>query len=298
MQALRRFVPLLLLSVGLGVQAQTESQSVVGVRGALLTYSDEAVRERLTSGGFFLDLDNRESGGFRLALGSDAIRYRDTSTLKQESALVGGRLYIPLGTGQGKLVIQGDLGRVAFQEQGLAKQTATLSGAHLGYLSDLHPEFARLWLDLGFIQSRYEGGLRVDQWSPTLGFGVNDNMDWFTLGADAITLKGTGGPKEQTAAFKASWTHYFMPGAGMKPRSIYLSALAGERVYAADPDLAIIYTLGDYQMGRWAVGATWGGAKGAGFSLEAGRSRFEDRTTTPPMSYTTPFVAASVHYTW
>ncbi|MDP1833231.1 MAG: hypothetical protein Q8K67_14325 [Geothrix sp.] len=298
MKVMRRLVPLLLLPVGLGVQAQTESQGVVGVRGALLSYSDEAVRERLASGGFFLDLDDRESGGFRLALGRDAIRYRDASTMDQDTALVGGRLYIPLGAGQGKLVIQGDLGRVTFQEQGLAKQTATISGAHLGYLSDIHPEFARLWLDLGFIQSRYDGGLRAEQWSPTLGFGVNDNMDWFTLGADAITLKGTGGPEEQTTAFKASWTHYFVPGAGMKPRSIYLSGLAGERIYAADTDLAIIYTLGDYQTGRWAFGATWGGAKGAGFSLEAGSSRFEDRTTTPVTSYTTPFVAASIHYTW
>lgn len=288
---------LLTLSAGAGLCAQEESQGTIGLRGALMGYSDASSRERLTSGGVFLDLDQRDTGGLRLSVDRDAIRYRDSSELDQDSVLGGLRFYLPLG-GAGKLIFQGDFQRVGFQATGTAKQNVNVTGLHVGYLSDLHPEVARFHLDLGLIQSKYDGGLKAEQLSPTVGFGLNGNMDWFTLGLDAITVKQLGAEDIKTSAVRGSWSHYFVPGSPLKPKNIYLTGLGGERLFAADMDLALVYTLADYQTARWSLGSTWGGVKGFGFTLEAGGSRFENRSDAGTVAYTTQFVAASIHYTW
>ncbi len=298
MNAKRTLALLFPFTLAMGLQAQSDFEGVAGIRGSWLGYSTEAIRERLVSGGAFLDLDRRDTGGFHLSADHDTITFREGPTLNQDNILAGGRIYLPLGEGRGKVILQGDIQRVTFQEAGSAKQTANVSGVHLGYLSDIHPELAGFHLDLGFIQSRYDGGLRAEQWSPTLGFGVNGNLDWFTLGVDAITVKGPGAPQARTSAVRGSWTHFFLPGAALKPKSIYLTALGGERLYAADMGLGIVYTLGDYQTSRWSLGSTWGGLKGLGFTLEAGASRFESRTATATIPYTTRFAAASIHFTW
>jgi len=297
MNAVRNSICLLALGAGAGLCAQEESHGTIGVRGSFLSYSDASDRERLTSGGVFLDMDQRDMGGFRLALDRDAIRYRDSSELNQDSALGGLRLYLPLG-GAGKLIFQGDFQRVGFQVSGASKQNVDVTGFHVGYLSDIHPEVARFHLDMGLIQSKYDGGLKADQLSPTLGFGVNDNMDWFTLGLDAITVKQPGVDDIKTSAFRGSWSHYFIPGSPLKPKNIYLTGLGGDRLYAADMDLALVYTLADYQTARWSLGSTWGGVKGLGFTLEGGGSRFENRSDAGTVAYTTQFIAASIHYTW
>lgn len=298
MAALR--TSLFLLTLALPVAAQEDLHGVVGLRGTAVGYAQNAPRDRLVSYGAFIDLDQRSLFGVSLSFDHDILDYKTGFQTPQDNVAGGLRFYLPLGEGDGKLILRGEARHLAYDESATLNRVVNISGMHLGYLSDVHPELARFYADAGYIRSRYDWGLEVRQTSPTLGFGFRDNREWFSLGTDLIQLRGEAlaDGTNQTRSFTATWTHYPVQGQAWKPYSLFLSVMGGERVYGVDADSPVVFNFGDVQTGRGSLGLTWKRATGLGFSLEGGSSRFEIRSRTSVASYTNSYLSTSIHFSW
>jgi len=291
---------LLLGTASLLAQSDSEFHGVAGVRATGLAYSPEAEQERLGSGGVFLDMDFKSHGGFKFSFDSTAIDYR-TATRKQENqGSFSGRFYLPLEEVPGKLIFRVDGLRANYQEASGVTRNLRATGFHVGYLSDLNPVMASFYLDLGFTLSNYQTGLQVDQWTPTLGFGLNDNYDWISLSLDHTTLRSALVPdwKEPHTSYQLGWSHFLKPGMALKPRSLRASLQLGEQVYGVDSEGGVANTLGHTQKGRWSVGLAWKGTSGVGFSLDGGQAQFKHSTTTVESVYVTNFLSTTLTFSW
>jgi hypothetical protein len=174
-----------------------------------------------------------------------------------------------------------------------------MRGGHLGYLSDVDPLLARLYLDVAFNQTTYSGSHLVDQWTPTLGFGLNGNADWVSLSGSRIHLRPTASlgasVQEATAhSWRVGWTHYFLPGAALKPATFGLSCQGGRRIYAVDADAGLMVNHGEPQTSSWMASVSWKAGAGA-IGFDGGRSRWEPAYHSP---YSSTFLTTTFKFSW
>jgi len=118
-----------------------------------------------------------------------------------------------------------------------------------------------LYLDIGYAHSEYDNNpdAKVDQVTPTVGFGWNESYDWLQLRAYLIDLDENNGlyDDDHYDALELSYTHWFTDEAIPRLEFMRLTALAGERVLAVDPDSATVHSTGDKQTGGLAASAQW-----------------------------------------
>ncbi len=287
---------LFLTLAALTATAQTEPRGLVGLKATHVGYSATSPRDRFNSVGLFLDLDNLGSFGVGLGLDRDQTRRVGESAVPQTHTYGQVRFNLPLGEGAGKIIFRADGLRLQRQPSVGEAVTASTAGFHVGYLSHLDPLLARLFLDAAFHRTTQTTTLKVYQWTPTLGFGVNDNYDWFTLSATRITLRESlaSTPTGPLTSYKAAWKHFFLPGPLLKPASLGLSIQGGRQKYAVDPEASYIVNHGDTQKGGWLASATWkSGAWTLG--LYGGASRW---TSDPGQNYTTTALSTTLSLSW
>jgi hypothetical protein len=63
--------------------------------------------------------------------------------------------------------------------------------------------------------------------------------------------------KSDTSAVELKWMHWFSGPGPLGINKITLTGLLGERVYAVDPDSAVVYNIADVQKGSVAAASTW-----------------------------------------
>jgi hypothetical protein len=280
--------------------ATNDLHGTFGLRGTGVTYSSGAPRERFTSTGAFLDLDLR--AWFGLTVGGDADRVRllgRQEASPQTNGYGNLRIYLPLGEGGGKLILRADSHQLSYATQENPTVRAHMNGGHLGYLSNVEPLLARCFLDVAFHRSIYPGDFLVDQWTPSLGFGVNGNTDWFSLSGSYIRTRppvSLGGliPYDLARAWRGGWTHYFQPGFALKPATFGLYGQGGRRLYAVDPDAGLMVNHGDVQLGGGSAALSWRlGAWSLGF--EGGRSTWEPASL---VRYTSSYLTTTLKASW
>jgi hypothetical protein len=117
------------------------------------------------------------------------------------------------------------------------------------------------YADIGYARSEYdnETTIKVDQVTPTVGFGWNDSYDWLQLRGYFISVDNadTAYDDDQFGSLEATYTHWFTNKGGPQMEFIRLSALTGERVLAVDPDAAAVYSTADKQTGAITASVQW-----------------------------------------
>jgi len=135
---------------------------------------------------------------------------------------------------------------------------------------------------VGFARSEYGDGtssdaFEIEQWTPTLGFGLNERRDWLQLRAYLINGNGAAGSAGalDTSAAELKWTHW-LTGRPLGLDNIRFGVLAGERLFAVDSDAGSVYNLTERQTGAYSVGAEWKAAENGRVLLLIGSERYEN----------------------
>jgi hypothetical protein len=243
----------LLITPGLSAAEDwTVKSDIQGVYG---DYSNSSQRNSFVSGGVFVAADYLDQGGFSLGAAYSRVNYKVGDDINQQSYFGSVRYNIFADALPGKLSLRVDGHLInnddATGDTGKVKAVAPV----ISFIN-----FSKtIYADFGFTYSRYQNNLTVKQYTPTLGFGLNDGADWIQLRGYLIDPSNAlrAQNKSTTSAVDIKYTHWFAPDAWLAIHSIQLNVLAGERIYAVDGDAAAVYNLADIQRGSYSLGLQW-----------------------------------------
>ncbi len=236
--------------------AGQEWDTKLDLQGLYGNISGSVLRDSTWNNGVFIRGDYLEKGGYTLGYNRTVVKYKgDVSNLSQNAFYGSIRMHLTPDSMPGRLTLRLDGHLVDNNDPTGNTDEGRIIMPEVSYLS----ADKNLYLDLGYTYSSYKGDLDLDQWTPTVGFGFNQQFDWIQLRGYFINSSNelrTQGNKD-TAAIEAKWFHFFKPGAMLGVDKMQLTALAGDRVYAVDPDSASIYNLADVQTGGLSLGFNW-----------------------------------------
>ena len=134
---------------------------------------------------------------------------------------------------------------------------------------------------MGYAYSTYANNLKVHQWTPTLGFALNNAADWVQLRGYLIQPNHAARAqnKNSTTALDAKWMHWFAPATIMVPEKVIIGGLIGERIYAVDHDATTVYNLSDVQRGSVSLGVQWATVEHTSLMLMLGNERYLNNLT-------------------
>lgn len=243
------------------------------------SYQDSATRRSYLETGITLGANYRDQGGLKLGVSTTTIGKKNGAPdTEQSSQLLSGYWTVSDLTLGGRWTARLDLHGVRNNDQSGITDGASVWAPQLSWLS----VDRTLYADLGLAQSRYQGGLTVNQATPTLGIGFNNRYDWLQLRSYQISglNPALSAGKTSTSAFEAKWTHYFAPGtAGYLPTFLTAGLMGGERIYAVDMDAQSVANLPDLHTGSATLGAGWQLAKSTRLFVLLGHNRFRDSLT-------------------
>ena len=161
-----------------------------------------------------------------------------------------------------------------------------------------------LYLDLSYAASEYKtsdttvGNLKVDQWSPAIGFGFNEQYDWLQFRLFYVDLSSdlrTPGT-DNTLAASAGWTHWFKQPRFLSAQKFNVTLLLGERLYGVDSDARKIYNLTDMQTGSAILGIHWGKNDDVNIYVYSGYEKFRDIASND--NYNSLFIFTGISTLW
>jgi hypothetical protein len=249
-------------------------------QGVYNAYSGSLTRSNLSGYGLVLDGVFRDRGGF--AVGGDSVTMKargGAQSISQGSGFVSGHVHMTPGGLPGRLTLRMDVMAANNNDATNESDQVRVWAPQLSYLSS----GKSFYLDTGYADSRYgdsttpaRGTLRVRQWTPTVGFGFNQNADWLQLRVYDIHTSNAlrSANKSRATAVEAKWTHYFTPG-GWTPEYMSLGLMGGERIYALDPDTRTLYNLADRQKEGAFLSAQWKLGANTSLLLSTGHNRYE-----------------------
>ena len=234
--------------------AQDEWKIKTDLQGSYGNYGNSVLRKYTWSTGLFITADYLDSIGFTMGYSRTDVNYKlGIERLSQDSYFGSVRKHLTLG----------NLTRVTFRVDGhLINNNDPTNGTDEGAI--VAPQISylnadkNLYFDLGYAYSLYAGDLNLNQWTPTIGIGFNQNSDWLQLRGYFIyssNAQRTQG-KEDTYAVEAKYTHHFAANP-IKISRLQVMGLAGERMYAVDGDAGSVYNLADTQKGSFSLSGAW-----------------------------------------
>lgn len=160
------------------------------------------------------------------------------------------------------------------------------------------------YLDIGYAKSRYNtsdatvGNLKVTQWSPAIGFSLNDQYDWLQIRQYNIDLSNDNRTPgvDSTSAWSLSWTHWIKNASDKTLDNFVISILSGERLYAVDHDARKIYNLTDMQTGSYSMGFNWKTNTGSNYYIYGGYETYKDVAAND--SYNSLFIYTGIKTRW
>jgi hypothetical protein len=271
------------------------------IQGVWTRFTDAAERDTLGSLGVFVHADYLERAGFTFGYSGADLSFMDSSQdIAQDNLYASGRWHLNPDWASGRVTLRMDAHAISNDDRSSGVDEVDVIAGQVSYLN-----FAKtLYLDVGLTQSRYGGqgmnapGLDVDQVTPTLGFGFNEQYDWLQLRAYLIDLSSREQAQNQdsTTAVELKWTHWFQNRALLGLDNVRVSALAGERLFAVDPDTAAVYNLADLQTGGVAIGGEWALSERSRILVVAGAERYENQVRSD--FYDASFIALNIAHDW
>ena len=253
-------------------------------------YGGSPLRSDMVSTGAYLAADYRD----RLSLVGGAtytrLNYKaGIAAINQADEYLSARLHLNPDVLPGRLSLRLDGHQINNNDSTNESNDVQVVAPQVSFLSRAQS----LYLDLGYAASFYgksnsgNGPLTVQQWTPTLGLGFNENADWLQLRLYDVSASNTArAMRGHTDAVELKLTHYFAPQAVWLPRWVSVGGLAGNRMYAVDGDTAVVYNLADEQKGGGFVAAQWQLAAHYKATLSTGYDVYQTRDTGTGNRYT------------
>jgi hypothetical protein len=252
------------------------------VQGLLGSYEDSTERDRLQNFGVFLRADYLERGGFTVGVNRTVLNGgAGIEDISQSAVFLSGRRNLTPDWASGQITLRLDGHVVSNDDATGDTDDVRVIAPQISYLN-----FARtFYADIGFSRSSYGDSLinpqalEVDQVTPTLGFGFNEQRDWLQLRGYFISPSAPqrAQNEDETAALEIKWTHWPTTPSLLNVDNYRVAVLAGERIYAVDHDAGIIFNLVDLQTGGLSLGAEWAPSERNRILLIAGVEQYEDR---------------------
>jgi hypothetical protein len=271
------------------------------VQGLAGSYSGSQQRETLQNLGIFVRADYLERAGVTVGYNRTALSFGDSSQdISQDSLFVSARWQMTPDWTRGRIAVRLDGHAISNDDVTNETDDITTFAPQISYLN-FDETF---YFDLGFSRSAYgdssttAGELDIDQLTPTLGFGFNEQLDWVQLRAYLINPSNPQRAQDQEdiAALEMKWTHWFVSRRPLGVDNFRLAALLGERLFAVDPDAGSIYNLADLQTGGFSLGAEWAPSERNRILLVVGAEAFENRAFDE--SYRNAFAYVNFTHLW
>ena len=279
------FAGIAMLLVVTGARAQNGDSpwfKRTDVQGLLGAYEDSTARDRLQNYGVFLRADYLERGGFTVGVNRTVLKGEGgIDDINQSALFLSGRWNLTPDWASGQLTLRLDAHAISNDDATGNTDDIAVVAPQVSYLN-----FARtFYADIGFSRSSYGDSLTspqkldVDQVTPTLGFGFNEQRDWLQLRGYFISPSAPqrAQNEDDTAALEIKWTHWPGSPSLLNVDNYRIAVLAGERIYTVDHDAGTIFNLVDLQTGGVSIGAEWLVGQQNRILLIAGVEQYEDR---------------------
>lgn len=218
-------------------------------------------RNDMISTGLYFDAQYQDLVGFSGGASYTRLNFKaGLSALNQAAEYLSGRINFAPDFLPGRLTLRLDGHQINNDDSTNESNDVQVIAPQVLFLS--HGK--SLYLDLGYAASFYghsdigNGSLTVQQWTPTLGLGFNNQHDWLQLRLYDVSASNVARAfHSHTDAVEIKLTHYFAPQSAWVPYWIGVGGLVGSRMYAVDGDTALVYNLADEQKGGGFVAAQW-----------------------------------------
>jgi hypothetical protein len=270
------------------------------VQALYTDYSGSVQRGSLGNLGFFVRADYLERGGVTFGYNRTSLTGEEAGPdIEQDNIFVSGRWQTTPDWASGRVTLRLDGYSISNDDATGATDDVRVIAPQVSYLN----YDQTFYFDLGYAESSYGDSvliadtLDVEQWTPTLGFGFNEQRDWLQLRAYLIEPSSPvrAQNEEATAALQVNWTHW-STNRILGIDNFRYSVLLGERVYAVDPDAGSIYNLSDLQTGAATIGAEWLPGEKSRVLLLLGVERYEERNIGE--EYDSAFAYLNFTYSW
>lgn len=271
------------------------------VQGLMSAYAGAQQRQGLENFGLFVQADYLERGGITAGYNRTALGFRDsTQDITQDNLFLSGRWHMRPDWARGQVTLRLDGHAISNDDASNETDDVTVIAPQVSYLNYEQTFYA----DLGFSASSYGDSLLtseqldVDQLTPTLGFGFNDQRDWMQLRAFLIDVSSPerAQNQEDTAALEVKWTHWTMSPRLLGLDNFRFSAMLGERIFAVDPDAGSVYNLSDLQTGGASIGGEWAMSERSRILLLVGVEQYENQTLND--DYRSAFMYLNFTHEW
>ncbi len=282
------------------VNAQDSWFARVDLQTFTSQFSDAATsRDSLGNAGMFLRADYLERGGFTIGFNRTALDLDDGSSVDQDNIFLSGRVALTPDGIDGRITLRADGYNISNDAIDEADSVAA-GTAQVSYLNFSET----FYVDLGFTRSEYRGGqalagrLDIDQFTPTIGFALNQQSDWVQVRGYFIDVSNASGANlpDSTSAFELKWTHWLRPNGFLNLNNLRFSVLGGERQFGVDHDAATIFNLAELQTGTLSVGGEWVFGEQNRLMLLVGVEEYESRQGSDP--YRGPFLYLNFAHEW
>ena len=269
--------------------AAGEWTTTVGAQAVYGSYSGSVLRDKITGYGAVVSSDYLERGGFTLGLNRTDVKMKPgNADIGQNALFASGKLNFTPDSVAGRLTGRMDIHAIDNDDASGDTDGVKAYAPQISYLSHDKSRY----FDLGYARSNYRNDLTVDQWTPTAGFALNDGADWVQLRGWFIDPSNSARAqgKGSTSALEAKLTHWFGSNKPLGLDNVRLSALAGERVYAVDPDAGAVANLSDIQRGGVGVGGEWKFGKSGSVLAILSRDNYRNATLSNDYRLTSGYV--------
>ena len=239
-------------------QAQDGLQFNTAVNAMSGDYNGSLVMKKQHGVGIRLNAEQPNVGGFSVGLQSTHIDMQPLvpkATQDQNNWLLSGYAYAPSTSLSGRFKWQLDVHRVLNDASQGNSDGVTAVVPQLSWVSFDRP----LTFDLSYAQSRYPNTRTIHQLSPSVGFGFNNNQNWFQIRGYLIQnlepSLSMGMSSSHATDFRL--TQLFQSPSPWVPQSVTLGLERGKKIYFVDAVTQTVHNLPMRNDGGESVAAVW-----------------------------------------
>lgn len=284
----KRLINVVIAAVALSssscLQAANDDWRETGILQAYLQSYDGATSRQLAfNAGVYLEADYLDSGGVSAGYNFTFSTFDNNAELTEHMFYLSGRYHHFTDVLPGKLTyrLDGYIGEDTLRYNvnnppgsiGGGGMGGRMMGGGTSTISESTDIFAyqpiiafinhakTYYVNIGYAYSKYDGisETEVDQLTPTVGFGWNDSFDWLQLRGFFIEVESATSSRssEKFESLEIKYTHWFSDTSSSAPELWRISVVAGERLFAIDPDAAVIYSTADKQTASLTASMQW-----------------------------------------
>lgn len=245
-------------------------------------YSDSILRDNFYSASVWLNIDYLDKYSFAFAYNNLTINFKDAGSgefdITQDAFAGRFQYYFYNDTLGGKITTQLVAHSITNNARAaVAADEVIIIAPKLAYMSyekDLAIDIEYAWSDYSNNSS-----LIIEQLTPSIGFGFNQNNDWIQLKAYLITSSDKNLSQNEDSLTSASikWQHWFNPGPVFGAHNFFIDVLAGERIFAVDNESFSVYNLEGVQQGSVLLGLGWRPGEDFDVTVIAGVEKYKNK---------------------